>query len=81
LLGRYYNTGDTEKFETYVALIPVEEYDGVLSLVELGQLHPLQDGVVDVKVALSICCLIKKRLLVFFCGLNNEKCPLVALKI
>jgi hypothetical protein len=40
-----------------MTLVPVEEYDGVLGLVELCQLHPLQDGVVDVEIALPICCL------------------------
>ena len=33
---------------------PVEEDDGVLGLVELSELDPLQDGVVDSKVALPV---------------------------
>ncbi len=34
--------------------MPVEKEDGILSLVEVCQSHPLQDGVVDIEVTLSI---------------------------
>jgi hypothetical protein len=34
--------------------LPVVEEDGVLSLVELWQVHPLKDGVVDLEVPLPV---------------------------
>jgi hypothetical protein len=34
--------------------LPVEEEDGIFSLVKVCQPHPLQDGVVDIEVTLPI---------------------------
>jgi hypothetical protein len=48
-------------------LLPVEKEDGILSLVEVCQPNPLQDGVVDIKVTLPIRRLCNSVQLVTFC--------------
>ena len=60
---RYYDS-EEQGLETN-QLLPVEEEDGVLWLVEVGQLHPLQDGVVDFKVTLPIRCLCYIRMQIY----------------